>query len=123
MFPSTLLQENTFLFERLTIHYSISTPSLTTHLQSSNSCLKSSARGFQIYSVRRKFNKVKFVYETALKDSQHFSLMSFNNSNTQNARRNRNRKVRWFYPSYSQNVKANISKLFVKLCTKNEVFH
>ena len=31
--------------------------------------------------------------------------MSCNNSNTQNARRNRNGKVIWFNPPYSQNVK------------------
>ena len=34
---------------------------------------------------KEKFNKVKHVYETALKDSGHFSSVSFNNSNTQNA--------------------------------------
>ena len=34
--------------------------------------------------------------------------MSYNNSNTQNARRNINRKVVWFNPPYSQNVKTTI---------------
>ena len=45
-------------------------------------------------------NKEEFgkVYETALKDSEQFSLMSLKNSNTQIARRNRNRKVIWFNP-------------------------
>ena len=44
--------------------------------------------------------------------------MSYN-SNTQNARRNRSRKVIWFNPPYSQNVKTNIGKLFVKLVRKH----
>ena len=40
MLPSTLRQRNTFLFERLTTHHFTSMPFRTTHLQSSNSCLK-----------------------------------------------------------------------------------
>ena len=35
--------------------------------------------------------KIKSIYETALKESGHFSSMSSNNSNTQNSRRNRNK--------------------------------
>ena len=68
---------------------------------------------------KEEFDKVKSVYELALKDSGHFSLMSYSNSNTQNSRRNRNRKVIWFKPPYSQNVKTNIRKLFVKLVRKH----
>ena len=45
--------------------------------------------------------------------------MSYNNSNTQNAWRNRNRKVIWFNPPYSQNVKTNIGKLFIKFVRKH----
>ena len=44
--------------------------------------------------------------------------MSYNNSNTQNARRNRSRKIIWFNSPYSQNVKTNIGKLFIKLVRK-----
>ena len=68
---------------------------------------------------KEEFNKVTSVYETVLKGSGHCSSMSYNNSNTQNARRNRNRKVTWFNPPYSQNVKANIGKLFIKLVRKH----
>ena len=48
----------------LIIHYSTSTAFLTTHQQSSNSCLKCSAREFQIYSIiySEEFNKVKSFY-------------------------------------------------------------
>ena len=67
---------------------------------------------------KEEIDKVKSVYESALKDSGHFSSMSYN-SNTQNARRNRNRKVIWFNPPYSQNVKTIIGKLFIKLVRKH----
>ena len=70
---------------------------------------------------KEEFDKIKSVYESALKDSIHFSSISYNNSNTRNARRNRNRKVTWFNPPYSQNVKTNIGKLFIKPVRKH--FH
>ena len=70
---------------------------------------------------KEEFDKIKSVYESALKDSIHFSSISYNNSNTRNARRNRNRKVTWFNPPYSQNVKTNIGKLFIKLVRKHFV--
>ena len=68
---------------------------------------------------KEEFDKVKSIYESTPKDSGHFSSMSYNNSNTQNARRNRNRKVIWFNSPYSQNVKTNIGKLFIKLVRKH----
>ena len=67
---------------------------------------------------KEEFNKVKSVYESALKDSGHFSSMSYN-SNTQNAQRNKNRNVIWFNPPYSQNGKTNIGKPFIKLVKKH----
>ena len=47
---------------------------------------------------KKEFDKVKSIYESVLstKDSGYFSSMSYNNSNSQNARRNRNRKIIWF---------------------------
>ena len=41
--------------------------------------------------------------------------MSLNNSNTQNAGRNKIRKAIWFNPPYRENVETNIGKLFIKL--------
>ena len=80
-----------------------------------------------LFCNKEEFDKVKSVYESALKHSGHFSSMSYNNSNTQNARRNRNRKVIWFNSPYSQNVKTNIGKLFIKLVrkhfSKNSKYH
>ena len=68
---------------------------------------------------KEELDKVKSVYNSALKDGGHFSSMSYNNGNTRNAQRNRNRKVIWFNPPYSQNVKTNIGKLFIKLMRKH----
>ena len=35
--------------------------------------------------IKEELDKVKYVYESALKDSKHFSSVSYNTSNTQNA--------------------------------------
>ena len=72
-----------------------------------------------LFCNKEEFDKVKSVYESALKHSGHFSSMSYNNSNTQNARRNRNRKIIWFNSPYSQNEKTNMGKLFIKLVRKH----
>ena len=63
---------------------------------------------------KQEFNKLKSVYESA-----HISPMSYNNSHTQNAGRNTNRKVTWFNPPYSRIVKTSIAKLFIKLVRKH----
>ena len=54
-------------------------------------------------------------YELTLKHSGYKSQMKFQ----QSARRNRNRKIIWFNPPFSQNVNSNIGKLFFKLVGKN----
>ena len=68
-----LQQRNIFLFERLTIRQSTSTPFLNIRLQSSNSRLKWSAKEFQIYLVIRKSSaKLNLSIKHPLKDSGHF---------------------------------------------------
>ena len=57
---------------------------------------------------KEKFDKVKFVYESTLNYNGHFY-----------AQRNRNRKVIWFNPPHSQNVKTNIGKLFIRFVRKH----
>ena len=61
------------------------------------------------------FNKAKPLCESALKNN--FS-MEFE-APVENARWNRNRKVIWFNPPYSLNVKTNIGKVFLKLVRKH----
>ena len=64
------------------------------------------------------FNKAKPLYESALKSSGFNYSMKFE-APVENARRNRNRKVIWFNPPYSLNVKTNIGKVFLKLVRKH----
>ena len=64
------------------------------------------------------FNKVKITYETTLKSSGYQATLKFERR-SQNTRRNQNRKVIWFNPPFSLNVKANIYKEFFKLIRKH----
>ena len=57
------------------------------------------------------FNKAKPPYESALKNSGFNYSMKFE-APVENARRNRNRKVIWFNPPYSLNVKTKSAKYF-----------
>ena len=68
----------------------------------------------------RSFVSFKYVSKRALKNSSHFSSIFFNNGNTENAQRNRNKGYVSLNPLYSQNWKTNIGKLFIgKLFIKN----
>ena len=64
------------------------------------------------------FNKAKPLYESAMKSSGFNYSMEFE-APVENTRRNRNRKVIWFNPPYSLNVKTNIGKVFLKLVRKH----
>ena len=70
----------------------------------------------QIYLVI-KARLIIQIYESALKHSGYKSEMKFDQQPS--TRRNRNRKLICFYHPFSQNVKANIGKLFFKLVWKN----
>ena len=63
------------------------------------------------------FNNAKVNYKLALKHSVYKSKVKFDQQPS--TRRIRNRKIIWFNPPFSQNVKANIRKLFFKLERKN----
>ena len=97
MLPSTLRQRNTFLFERLT-NTPLYTNAFCNHPQKSNHQKLPKMINKRISDLSCNKEEFDKVYETALKDSEQFSLMSLKNSNTQIARRNRNRKVIWFNP-------------------------
>ena len=64
------------------------------------------------------FNKAKPLYKSVLKSSGFNYSIKFK-APAENARRNRNRKVIWFNPPYSLNVKTNIGKVFLKLVRKH----
>ena len=63
------------------------------------------------------FNKAKITYETALKNSGYKATLKFEKTFPV-TRQNRERKVIWFNPPFSLNVKTNIGKEFFKLIRK-----
>ena len=81
-------------------------PSMTNKCISSLSCNKT------------EFKKAKITYETALKNNGYQATPKFEKK-SQNIRQNRNRKVIWFNPPFSLNVKTNIGKEFFKLIRKH----
>ena len=64
------------------------------------------------------FNKAKPLYENALKDSGFNTSIKYAKDEAK-SNRNRNRKIIWFNPPFSQNVKTNIGKTFIKLVKKH----
>ena len=64
------------------------------------------------------FKKAKPLYENALKKSGYKAEIKYETSeNTNN--RNRHCKMIWFNPAFSQSVKTNIGKIFLKLVRKH----
>ena len=63
------------------------------------------------------FEKNAPIYNEALKASGYNTSISFNKPNTK--KRIRTRKVIWFNPPFSKNVKTNVGKTFLKLMDKH----
>ena len=63
---------------------------------------------------QEEFNKAKPLYEEALSESNYKASLKFEKPQY-NTKRNRLRIVIWFNPPFSQNVKTNIGKTFLKL--------
>ena len=63
---------------------------------------------------KEEFDKAKPLYEKSLHESGYKTSMSYAQTEVKNSR-NRNRNIIWFNPPFSQNVKTNIGKLFLKL--------
>ena len=64
------------------------------------------------------FKRAKPLYENALKESGY--KVEVKNEATENTNnRNRQRKILWFNPPFSQSVKTNIGKVFLKLVRKH----
>ena len=64
------------------------------------------------------FNKAKPLYENALKNSGFNTSIKYAKDEAR-TNRNRNRKIIWFNPPFSQSVKTNIGKTFIKLVKKH----
>ena len=67
---------------------------------------------------QEEFNKVKPLYEEALSESNYKASLEFEMPQY-NTKRNRSRKVMWFDSPFSQNVKTNIGKIFLKLAKQH----
>ena len=84
MLPSILQRRNTFLLEKLTTQplyinaFSNQSATITKQLPK-----MINRRISDLSCNMEEFDKVKSAYESALKDSGHFSWMPYNNSNTQ----------------------------------------
>ena len=63
---------------------------------------------------QEEFDKAKPSYEEALSESNYKASLKFEKPQY-NTKRYRLRKVIWFHPPFSQNVKTNIGKTFLKL--------
>ena len=88
-------------------------PSIIKQLPSmTNKCISS------LSCDETEFSKAKITYKTALQNSEYQATLKFEKP-SQNASQNRNRKVIWFNPPFSLNVKTNIGKEFFKLICKN----
>ena len=64
------------------------------------------------------FEKAKPLHENALKESGYKAEMKHETSKNINIR-NRHRKIIWFNPPFSQSLKTNIGKIFLKLVRKH----
>ena len=65
------------------------------------------------------FDKVKTIYESALKSSGYETTMKFEKDHRNNQKSNRKRKIIWFNPPFNQQVKTNICKTSLKLVKKH----
>ena len=64
------------------------------------------------------FEKTKLAYRGALNKSgfrEKLSYTSAQNKNDKNDNKQQNRKIIWHNPPYSENIKTNIGKTFLKV--------
>ena len=64
------------------------------------------------------FKRAKPLYENALKESGYKAEMKYQTSQNTNNRK-RQCKILWFNSTFSQSVKTNIGKVFLKLARKH----
>ena len=67
---------------------------------------------------KEEFDKAKPLYEKSLHESGYKTSMPYAQTEVKISR-NRSRNIIWFNPPFSQNVKTNIGKLFLKLVKKH----
>ena len=66
------------------------------------------------------FNKAKPIYDDALKSSGYTEMLSFNkHRHPVRPRRNRQRNIIWYNPTFSKSVKTNIGRTFLQLISRH----
>ena len=68
------------------------------------------------------FDKAKLLYKKSLQESGYKTSMSYAQTEVKTSK-NRSRNKIWFNPPFSQNVKANIGKIFLRLIRKHFLNH
>ena len=66
---------------------------------------------------KTEFNKAKKYYENALGKSGHEEKLNYNTNSKKSPKRKR--KILWFNPPYSKNVRTNVGKIFLSLVKKH----
>ena len=69
------------------------------------------------------FKKSKSYYENALKKSGFSKPISYNMGDQEPGRNKRRRKIIWFNPPFSKNVRTNVGKIFISLVKKHFPSH
>ena len=77
-----------------------------------------SKRLSELFCNKDDFDKAKLLYEKSLQESGYKTTMSYVQTEVKTSK-NRSRNIIWFNPPFSQNVKTNIGKIFLKLIKKH----
>ena len=67
---------------------------------------------------KEEFDKAEPLHQKSLHESGYKTSMSYAQTEVKNSR-NRSRNIIWFNPPFTQNVKTNIGKMFLKLVKKH----
>ena len=65
------------------------------------------------------FDELIKPYKNPLKDSGYSEALNYIAPTTNKKQKNRKRKIKWFNPPFSRNVKSNIGRTFLRLLSKN----
>ena len=75
-----------------------------------------------LFCDEEEFNKAKKYYENALTKSGYNVKLNYNTS-TSNNKTSRKRKILWFNPPFSKNVRTNVGGIFLSLIKKHFPSH
>ena len=68
---------------------------------------------------KKEFTKSKKYYEDALKKSGFTGRMSYQPNKEEVPKADKRRKIIWFNPPFSKNVRTNVGKMFIQMVKKH----